>query len=166
MKKIFYISLGALLVILAYMLAVWFFVPAEAYTDLFATEKIMREMAALSPFDFVRVLFYTQLAVTTLFFCISLFLILFKKLKSKFVLIFSLLLPTLCSLLLDVFLIKPILIGFAGDSYSAQTIMQTTAGFDFNITMFDVLFSLCIGLVTTLVLCWVLPEPQKDDAQI
>ena len=150
MKKIFFMSLTSFLTILAYMLVVWFFVPVEYYTDIFATEQIMRLIAPLSPLYLLNYVFRTQLIVTFVFFSVSLYMIFIKEIKTKLVLIFSLALPSVTSFLLNVFLVKPRrLIGFGGDIYPAQTIMDSSALY-FNVTLFDVLFAIEIGLITTL----------------
>ncbi len=148
MKKKFFILCGALIVILAYMLIVWFCVPIENYSDFFATEQIMRIIAPKSLLFLIRRVFKTQLVVIFLFFSLSLFLL--RKLNKIGDLIFSLFLPSVCSFVLNVFLIKPRLIGVGGDYYSAHTIVQTAPNFTFNVTMFDILFAIWIGIITAI----------------
>lgn len=148
MKKKFLILFGAFIVILAYMLVIWFCVPTEKYTDFFATEQIMRVIAPLSPLFLIRSVYLTQLVVIFLFFCLS--LLLFKKLNKITTMIFSLALPSVCSFLLNVFLIKPRVIGIGTDAYAPHTLLQNHPAFVFNVTAFDILFALLIGIITAL----------------
>ena len=148
MRKRFFILSALFVLILAYMLIVWFCVPVDRYSDVFATEQIMRIFAPKSLLFLIRKVFKTQLVVIFLFFSLSLFL--FRKLNKIGDLIFSLILPSVCSFVLNVFLIKPRLIGVGVDYYSANTIVQSSTVFTFNVTMFDILFAIWIGIITAI----------------
>jgi len=148
MKKKFLILCSLLALIVAYMLIVWFCVPTRSYTDLFATEQIMRIVASRSPLFLIGKVFFTQLVVAFLFFSLS--LLLYKKLKRNMVFVLSTALPSVCSFVLNVFLIKPRIIGIGVDSYDAHTIIGLTVADLFNVTLFDALFALTIGIITSL----------------
>ena len=148
MKKRLFILSALFVLILAYMLIIWFCVPAQNYSDFFATEQIMRILAPKSLLFLISRVFKSQLVVIFLFFSLSLFL--FRKLNKIGNLIFSLFLPSVCSFVLNVFLIKPRLIGVGVDYYSAHTIVQSSTVFTFDVTMFDILFAIWIGIITAI----------------
>ncbi len=147
MKKKLYFLCSALVLAVAYMLIVWFFVPASQYNDFFATEQIMRGLIPKSSLFVLFAVLPLQLVI------MALFLFLLKKQK----LVYRLLLPSICAFILNVLLIKPKLIGLGGDTYAPHTLLYTTPTDLFNVTMFDILFAICVGIITAIITIWLLP---------
>ncbi len=148
MKKRLCILSALFVLILAYMLIIWFCVPCDAYNGFFATEKIMRQFAPMSSVFLLSALLPAQLLIIALFLVLT--FVLKKQLKRNSLLFINFILPSLCAFAFDVLFVKFKLIGYGDSTYPSFTVTQTTPIFFIKVTMFDILFALCVGLVTVI----------------